>query len=76
METPAAVTGPQAGQQVQKQQQQQQHSKRIQSISKHDTHRICSGQVILNLATAVKELLENALDAGATNVEVGGCGCV
>ncbi|KAF5842570.1 hypothetical protein DUNSADRAFT_6420 [Dunaliella salina] len=50
-------------------QKQQQQGKRIQSISKHDTHRICSGQVILNLATAVKELLENALDAGATNVE-------
>ena len=28
-------------------------------------------QVILDLATAVKELLENALDAGATNIEVG-----
>ena len=33
-------------------------------------HRIASGQVILDLATAVKELLENALDAGATNIEV------
>ena len=33
-------------------------------------HRICSGQVILDLSTAVKELLENSLDAGATHVTV------
>lgn len=43
---------------------------KIQPISKAAVHRICSGQVILNLATAVKELVENALDAGATNIEV------
>lgn len=44
---------------------------RIRAISAASTHRICSGQVILDLATAVKELVENALDAGATNLEVG-----
>ncbi|KAL6758920.1 histidine kinase-like ATPase [Haematococcus lacustris] len=43
---------------------------RIQPISKAVTHRICSGQVVLDLATAVKELVENAIDAGATIVEV------
>lgn len=42
----------------------------IQAIDKGVVHRICSGQVILDLATAVKELVENALDAGATTVEV------
>lgn len=43
----------------------------IKPINRQSIHRICSGQVILDLATAVKELVENALDAGATNIEVG-----
>lgn len=42
----------------------------IQPIEKGTVHRICSGQVILDLSTAIKELIENALDAGATNIEV------
>lgn len=42
----------------------------IRPIDKSTVHRICSGQVILDLATAVKELVENALDAGATSIEV------
>jgi DNA mismatch repair protein PMS2 len=43
----------------------------IQAIPPASIHRICSGQVILDLATAVKELVENALDAGANKIEVG-----
>lgn len=43
---------------------------KIKPIDKDSIHRICSGQVILDIATAVKELVENSLDAGATNVEV------
>lgn len=45
-------------------------SKSIQAINKQIVHQICSGQVVLNLATAVKELVENSLDAGATSIEV------
>lgn len=34
-------------------------------LKKADVHKICSNQVIFDLKTAVKELLENALDASA-----------
>ncbi|NWT04983.1 PMS2 endonuclease, partial [Mionectes macconnelli] len=42
----------------------------IRPIDRKSVHRICSGQVVLNLGTAVKELLENSLDAGATNIDI------
>jgi len=38
----------------------------IKKIDAGDVHKICSGQVVLSLAIAVKELVENALDARAT----------
>jgi len=40
----------------------------IQPINQETVHRICSSQVVLTLAVAVKELVENAVDAGATCV--------
>lgn len=42
----------------------------LRALAKRDVQRICSGQAVVDLATAVKELVENALDAGATLVDV------
>lgn len=42
----------------------------IQAIDKESIKRICSGQVVVDLATAVKEMVENSLDSGATSVEI------
>ncbi|CED83249.1 dna mismatch repair protein [Phaffia rhodozyma] len=42
----------------------------ILPIDKPSVHRITSGQVVTDLQTAIKELVENALDAGSTSVEV------
>jgi DNA mismatch repair protein PMS2 len=40
----------------------------IKPIDSQSIHRITSGQVVIDLQTAAKELVENALDAGATNI--------
>ncbi|KAH9977464.1 hypothetical protein BJV74DRAFT_781094 [Russula compacta] len=42
----------------------------IRPIDSKSVHRITSGQVIVDLQTAAKELVENSLDAGATNIDV------
>ena len=42
----------------------------IKAIDQKSVHKICSGQVILDPSSALKELVENALDAGGTKIEV------
>jgi DNA mismatch repair protein PMS2 len=43
-------------------------SQGIKAIDRTSIHRITSGQVVIDLQTAVKELVENSIDAGATNL--------
>ncbi|XP_006150251.1 mismatch repair endonuclease PMS2 isoform X2 [Tupaia chinensis] len=45
-------------------------AKAIKPIDRKSVHQICSGQVVLSLSTAVKELVENSLDAGATSIDL------
>ena len=45
----------------------------IKPIDALSAHRISSGQVVVDLQTAVKELVENSLDAGATTIGVSPC---
>lgn len=41
---------------------------KINQIDKHSITRICSGQVILNLSSVVKELIENSLDSKSNQI--------
>lgn len=44
--------------------------KTIQQLSKSSIHKLCSEQVIISLTSVVKELIENALDAKSTFIEI------
>ncbi|SCL99592.1 DNA mismatch repair protein PMS1, putative [Plasmodium chabaudi adami] len=43
---------------------------KIKSIGDESIHNICSSQVIFTLSNVVKELVENSIDAGATEIKV------
>ena len=42
----------------------------LKKIANDSIHKICSGQVVLTLAVAVKELIENSIDAGANTIGI------
>ncbi|KAI1293640.1 Mismatch repair endonuclease PMS2 [Halotydeus destructor] len=44
--------------------------RKIKPIDRSVANKICSGQVITSLSSAVKELVENSLDSGASFIEV------
>ncbi|KAM5530133.1 hypothetical protein V8D89_016211 [Ganoderma adspersum] len=46
------------------------HDNSIKVLDAASVHKISSGQVVVDLQTAVKELVENSLDAGSTSIEV------
>ena len=42
----------------------------LKAIDKKSVHKICSGQVVTDLPNAVKELIENSIDANATKITI------
>ncbi|OAD72208.1 hypothetical protein PHYBLDRAFT_114001 [Phycomyces blakesleeanus NRRL 1555(-)] len=45
-------------------------ARQLTAIDKQSIHKICSGQVVVDLSMTAKELLENSIDAQATNIEL------
>ncbi|XP_065321272.1 uncharacterized protein LOC135928745 [Gordionus sp. m RMFG-2023] len=44
--------------------------KKIKKLDKSSILTLCSAQVVISLDTAIKELLENSIDAGSTNIVI------
>jgi len=42
----------------------------IKKLNRKSIKRLCVNQVISNLASCLKELLENSIDANSTNIEI------
>ena len=42
----------------------------IKQLTKNDITKICNQQVVISLSMAVKELIENSIDAGTTYLEI------
>jgi hypothetical protein len=40
----------------------------IQQLDASSVHRLCADQVVIDLASAAKELIENSLDAGSDQI--------
>lgn len=40
----------------------------IRALDASSVHKLCSSQVVITLAIAIKELIENSVDAGSTKI--------
>lgn len=48
----------------------QSHSRKIKKLDESVISKIAAGEIIIQPANALKEMLENSIDAKATNIEI------